>query len=323
MRTLAQDLSFPEGPVALSDGSLLVVEIRGARLTRLFPDGRRQVVARTGGGPNGAAIGPDGACYVCNGGGFEWHAHGDGTVTPGLQPADYAGGSIQRVDLATGDVTVLYHRSDRAPLKGPNDLVFDASGGFWFSDLGKRRARDMDHGAICYARIDGSGCREVIHPMNTPNGVGLSPDGRRLYVAETAPGRLWAFDVEAPGRIVRAADSPAAHGGTLVAGLPGYQMFDSLAVEADGRICVATLFNGGITVVSPDGGAIEHVALPDRFTTNLCFGGPGMTTAYATLSSTGRVVALDWPRPGLRPHFSQEPSPRPAWTSNTPPAPAS
>jgi len=303
MKTFAQDLDFPEGPVALADGSLLVVEIRGRRLTRLFLDGGREVVAQLGGGPNGAAIGPDGACYVCNGGGFEWHEHADGSVTPGLQPADYAGGSIQRVDLRTGQVTQLYARSDKAPLKGPNDIVFDADGGFWFSDLGKRSARDMDHGAICYARIDGSECREVIHPMNTPNGVGLSPDGRRLYVAETAPGRLWAFDIESPGRIARTPGSPAAHGGTLVVGLPGYQMFDSLAVEAGGDICVATLFNGGITVISPDGARIEHVPLPDRFTTNLCFGGPAMRTAYVTLSSTGRLLALDWPRPGLTPNF--------------------
>ncbi|MDQ7954932.1 MAG: SMP-30/gluconolactonase/LRE family protein [Rhodocyclaceae bacterium] len=303
MRIVADNLDFPEGPVMLADGSLLVVEIRSGCLTRVFADGRRSVVAKTGGGPNGAAVGPDGACYVCDGGGFEWHRHGDGTRTPGLQPPDYAGGRIQRVDLRSGRVEVLYTHSDKAPLKGPNDIVFGDDGGFWFSDLGKRRQRDMDHGAICWARPDGSECREVIFPMNTPNGVGLSPDGRRLYVAETAPGRLWAFDVVEPGRIERAPDSLAPHGGTLVAGLPGYQLFDSLAVEADGRICVATLFNGGITVIAPDGSTIEHVPLPDRFTTNLCFGGPDMKTAYVTLSSTGRLAALDWPRPGLRPHF--------------------
>lgn len=300
---LAEGLAFPEGPVALADGSVLVVEIAAGRLTRVRPDGLREVVADVGGGPNGAAIGPDGACYVCDGGGYEWHRHEDGTLHPGLQPAGYAGGRIVRVDLASGEARTLYTHSDKAPLKGPNDLVFDADGGLWFSDLGKRRARDMDHGAICWARADGSECREVIHPMTTPNGVGLSPDGRRLYVAETGPGRLWAFDIAGPGRIARAPDSPAPHGGTLVAGLPGYRMFDSLAVEADGRICVATLHDGGITVVSPSGDAVEHVPMPDRFATNLCFGGAGMRTAFVTLSSTGRLAAVAWPRPGLPPNF--------------------
>jgi gluconolactonase len=305
MKIVADQLGFPEGPIALGDGSVLLVEVSAGRLTRVFPDGRVTVIAAPGGGPNGAAIGPDGACYVCDCGGFEWHAASDGSVRPGLQPHDYRGGRILRVELTTGAVQVLYTDSDNGPLRGPNDIVFDAAGGFWFSDLGKRRPRDMDHGGVYYASIDGRSIREAIYPMNTPNGVGLSPEGRRLYVAETAPGRLWAFDICSPGHIERNPDSPAAHGGTLVAGLPGYQLFDSLAVEADGNVCVATLVNGGITVISPDGSSVEHVPLPDPFTTNLCFGGPDMKTAFITLSSTGRLVALDWPRPGLRLNWSE------------------
>ncbi len=309
MKTIADGLGFPEGPIALADGSVVLVEISARQVSRVFPDGHRQVIARTGGGPNGAAIGPDGACYVCNGGGFEWHRNEDGSVHPGLQPADYTGGRIERVDLRTGAVTVLYTHSDKGQLKGPNDIVFDAAGGFWFSDVGKRRARDGDHGGVYYARIDGSECREVVFPMTTPNGVGLSPDGRLLYVAETTTGRLWRFDLVEPGRLVQSPGAVAAHGGLLVAGLPGYQLFDSLAVEANGNICVATLFNGGITVISPDGAVIEHVALPDRFTTNLSFGGPDLKTAFVTLSSTGRLVALEWPRPGLRLHFDNRVDP--------------
>ncbi len=305
MKLIAKGLGFPEGPIWLADGSVLLVEIRARCLTRVHADGRRQVVAELGGGPNGAAIGPDGACYVCNNGGFEWHDMPDGSVRPGLQPHDYSGGRIERVDLRSGAVQVLYTHSDQGPLKGPNDIVFDGAGGFWFSDVGKRRVRDGDHGGVYYGHIDGSECREVVFPMTTPNGVGLSPDGRRLYVAETTTGRLWAFAVTAPGRLGRDPESLAAHGGTLVAGVGGYQLFDSLAVEADGRICVAALFNGGITVITPDGTQVEHRPLPDRFTTNLCFGGADRRTAYVTLSSTGRLVALDWPRAGLTPAFDE------------------
>jgi gluconolactonase len=303
VKVLCADLDFPEGPIAMPDGSLIVVEIRAGNLTRVGPDGRKTVIAQVGGGPNGAAIGPDGACYICNSGGFEWHESQDGTRRPGLQPHDYSGGRIERVDLRTREVRVLYDHSDRGPLRGPNDIVFDGAGGFWFTDLGKRRARDMDHGGVYYATIDGSSITEVVFPMTTPNGIGLSPDGQRLYVAETGNGRLWAFDIATPGKIARR-PFPSPNGGTLVAGLPGYQLFDSLAVEADGRICVATLFNGGITVISPDGASIEHVPLPDLFTTNLCFGGADMKTAFLTLSSTGRLVSLDWPRPGLKLHWN-------------------
>jgi gluconolactonase len=128
-------------------------------------------------------------------------------------------------------------------LKGPNDLVFDAQGGFYFTDLGKVRGREMDRGAVYYARADGSFITEIVFPMMTPNGIGLSPDETTLHVAATEPARLWAFDIVEPG-VVRKEPWPSPHGGRLVAGVGGYQRFDSLALDAEGRICVATLING-------------------------------------------------------------------------------
>jgi gluconolactonase len=298
LREITRGLQFPEGPVAMADGSVLVVEVKGGTLKRVRPDGTQTVVVRTAPGPNGAAIGPDGKVYLCVNGGFSWHELGDLTI-PGDQPADYRTGLIQRVDLARGTVEDLYTECDGRPLRGPNDLVFDDAGGFWFTDHGKIRARDRDRTGVFYARADGSLIREVIFPMDAPNGIGLSPDGHRLYVAETYTGRLWYWDVVGPGEVA-SAQPFGPGGGTLLAGLPGFQLFDSLAVDAAGNVCVATLVNGGITVISPDGGSVEHVPMPDPVTTNICFGGPDLRTAYITLSATGRLVACDWPRPGLR-----------------------
>ena len=174
IRVLATGLEFPEGPVVLRDGSVLLVEIRGQRLTRIWPDGRKEVVAKIPGGPNGAAMGPDGKCYVCNNGGFEWHAEGVHRRPIG-QAKDYAGGRIERIDLETGAVECLYRAAGDVPLKGPNDLVFDAQGGFYFSDLGKVRAREMDRGAVYYAKADGSFIAEVAFPMVTPTGSACPP----------------------------------------------------------------------------------------------------------------------------------------------------
>ncbi|MCG8690676.1 MAG: SMP-30/gluconolactonase/LRE family protein [Minwuiales bacterium] len=295
---VAAGLQFPEGPVALPDGDLLAVEIARGTLTRIKPDGALQVVAELGGGPNGAAIGPDGKCYVCNNGGFRWHRK-DGRIFPGLMDETYSGGRIERVDLETGKAEVLYSECDGEPLKGPNDIVFDAHGGFWFTDHGKMRRRDRDRTGVFYAKADGSAIREAIFPVDGPNGIGLSPDGKRLYVAETHAARLWAYDIAAPGEIVRGRGAAPWEPGQLVAGMADYRLFDSLAVGADGNICIGTIVDGGVTVISPDGASVEHVPTPDRFTTNICFGGPALRTAYITLSSTGRVVAMDWPRPGL------------------------
>lgn len=301
VREIARGLRFPEGPIALPGGDLLVVEIERGTLSRVAPDGHVGVVADLGGGPNGAAIGPDGHCYVCNNGGFRWHRDEIG-LRPAGQSDDYAGGRIERVDLDTGRTEVLYRSCGPHGLRGPNDIVFDRQGGFWFTDAGKARDRELDRGGVYYASADGSRIEEVIYPMLTPNGIGLSPAEDRLYVAETHTGRIWWFDVEAPGRIARK-PFPSPNGGMLLAGLPGFRLLDSLAVDAAGNVWVATLFEGGITVVSPTGNVLRHIPLPDLFTTNLCFGGPDLTTVFATLSHSGRLVALRSEVPGLPLNF--------------------
>jgi gluconolactonase len=303
--TLATGLQFPEGPIAMPDGSILLVEIKRRTITRVVPGSEPEVVVQLDGGPNGIAIGPDGACYVANNGGcFGWHDVMGLTLPGAFKPALYSGGRIERVDLATGEVTTLYTECDGRPLLAPNDLVFDVDGGFWFTDHGTRDGRHADRTGIYYATPDGSSITEVIHPIDAPNGVGLSPAGDRLYAAETHTGRVWSWPLAGAGRLAESDATPAGPPrGTLVAGLPGMQLLDSLAIDADGNICVATIINGGITVISPDGSSIEHVPLPDTLTTNICFGGDDLTTAYITCSSTGKLVSLPWPRPGLRLSF--------------------
>lgn len=300
MKTIAEGLRFPEGPIAMPDGSVVLVEIARGTLTRITPAGKIEVIADLGGGPNGAAIGPDGAAYVCNNGGFEWHEM-EGLLVPGDIAKDYSGGRIERVDLATGKSEVLYTECNGIPLNGPNDIVFDRSGGFWFTDLGKGRGRTRDRGGLYYAKPDGSMIKEVVFPFTSPNGVGLSPDEKTVYVADTTTARLWAFDIVAPGEV--ALQPPLPEMGRFVACGIGNVGFDSLAVDSEGNINVATVYGGGITVISPDGFSVRHVPADDPGTTNICFGGKDMKTAYITLSCTGRLVAADWPVAGLKLNF--------------------
>ena len=296
VQILATGLGFPEGPVAMPDGSVILTEIRNRRCSRVTPDGKVSVFSDTGGGPNGLAVGPDGALYLCDNGGSRYVAGS----SMGQGPAeDYQHGFIRRLDRNGGAHKTLYTHCGGNKLSAPNDLVFDEHGGFYFTDLGKRYARQRDHGGLYYAMPDGSSVKEIAFPILSPNGCALSPDNRTVYVADTESARLWAFDIESPGVLKKHAGH-AAHGGRLVGGVGGIARFDSIAVTASGNICVATLGTGHITVFSPQGEVREQVKMPDMYPTNICFGGSDLRTAYITLSDTGRLGVMPWSEPGLK-----------------------
>lgn len=231
---VAEGLRFPEAPVAMPDGSIVLGEIESGWISRVTPDGTVQKVVETGGGPNGLAVGPDSALYCCNNGGLSHRLDRAARLIPHNAPADWQGGSIQRVDLSSGSVETLYTAAAGVGLRGPNDIVFDAHGGFWFTDRGKSFARARDCTGVFYALADGSGIDEVIFPLENPNGIGLSPDGNTLLVAETYTCMLWAFDVTAPGSVDLASKR-------LLYRPEGAKWFDSLGIEAGGNICVATM----------------------------------------------------------------------------------
>ena len=195
---------------------------------------------------------------------------------------------------------MIYTECDGVPLRGPNDIVFDKQGGFWFTDMGKGYGRQKDRGALFYATIDGAHIEQIVFPIETPNGVGLSPDEDMVYVAETQGARLWGWEIEAPGKLKGRAQT----GQKAFIGSPsGLCFFDSMAVEADGTVCVATITNGGISRINPQDGSIRHVPTGDAMTTNICFGGEDLKTAYITASSSGTLVKTEWDTPGTPLNF--------------------
>lgn len=339
MTLIAQDLAYPEGPVYCSDGSVLVVEIRGEKLTRCYAGNRKETVAAIPGGPNGAAIGPpcDGKeqIYICNDGGFNWLPYPPTDPwlwITGTQPTDYKGGSLQRVDLGTGAVETLYTQSEAnphwptgknvlpappgLPLKGPDDLVFDKDGGLWVSDFGKQRATDKDITGVFYRPPGGEALYTAIPGLNSPNGIALSPCGNWLYVALSFERRLLKYRIGDSGLLIP--NPKTLDGSYLVsAAFPGSSVLDSMAVDAEGNIYVATMVpegsdpmvNGGITVVSPDGKRCDYVELdlagvaPELpaapLPSNICFGGEDMCTAFITLGGTGHLISMPCEIPGL------------------------
>lgn len=306
-KPVATGLKFPEAPVAMSDGTLLFVEIEGQRLSRLYPDGRVEKVVDLPGGPNGLAIGPDGAAYVCNNGGV--YTFADTTPVKGgptfRVPVEYrphyCGGSIQRVDLRTRTVTTLYDNYQGRRLIAPDDIVFDSTGGFWFTDTGMGDSDHLQKGGVYYGTFDGKPLVRQNVSIPTANGIGLSPDGKTLHVADTIFGRLWSLDI-VDGAVT---DLMPGIPNMSPVTLPGLQWVDSLKVEKGGLVCVGTLFNGGITVIDPGKRPVDHIAALDLMVTNLCFGGADMRTAWITASGTGCIYRTTlWPRPGLELAFN-------------------
>ena len=228
-RLLADDLLFPEGPVPLADGSVLLVEIARPSVTVVAPDGTKRIVAEVGGGPNGAAIGPDGKVYVCNNGGcFEWHDVG-APACPGRACPTIRGTAARSSAWTStpGRSTTLYTECDGQPLRAPNDIVFDDSGGFWFTDHGVRLdANERPHrGLLRPAR------RLVDHRGRVPRrrAERHRPVARRSTAVRGRDPHRSAVGVGPAGPgVVEGSNPLGPSGGELLCGLPGYQLFDSL-----------------------------------------------------------------------------------------------
>ena len=337
---IAGGLQYPEGPVWLPDGSLAAVDVKAGTLLRFRPDlanaGRflPDPPIQLGGGPNGAALGPDGFLYVCNNGGLAFE-----TLGPPLLPftlsipigpsANYQGGSIQRVSLKNGSFETWCATNSIAPpvtsclsprtplpldprgLRSPDDLVFDSSGGLWFTDWGKPGMFSRDITGIYYLPAGSRNPILKIPSRETPNGIAISPDGSRLYVAETNPRWIRYWELDGPGTI---RCNPHTLDGAfhLPGDFPGAGQPDSMAVDSLGNLYVATMIpkglnpsaTGGITVFSPGDGVLEYIELtignPEPLPSNICFGGPDRRTAFITLGGTGRIVSCRMKNPGLK-----------------------
>ncbi|OBG32998.1 gluconolaconase [Mycobacterium alsense] len=298
-RCLAEGLAFPESPVVFDDGSVVVSEMAAGRIIRVRPDGVTETVAETGGGPNGVARLPDGRLVVCQNGGS--------TFGLGPWPYDFAGcaklfrpvgppdhpvvPALQLVE-AGGQVSTLFtefatRSGSTLALLRPSDICIDRDGGFYVTDGGATRNRNRGMTGLLYGTLNG-GLREIVYPLEMPNGVALSPDGALLYVAETRTRRVWEFTLDGPGVVSRARGlATVPSGGPLNVGGA-----DGICVDTAGRILVATLGTGGVTVLSPTGELLGAIPADDPMTTNVAVSADG-DTLFMTLASSGRLVMVE------------------------------
>jgi gluconolactonase len=274
-RVVADGLRFPEGPSLLDDGSIAVVEMQGEAVTAVAPDGSTRLLGDCGGGPNGSALGSDGAVYVANNGGLSagatgyWHA-----------PREFDG-CVQRIDPSGEVATVSVPLPGPAPHR-PNDLCFGPDGTLYVSDSANwENLKEIRAGTVVALGPDGS-VRQALEVPAMPNGMAFAPDGGRMYLAQSLTRRILTVPVAADGTL----GEPES-----LLKLPG-GMPDGLCVAADGTLWVCGSVGNAVHAFSPDGELVRTIETGDGTQpTNCCIGADG--SLYVTFSVPGQLVALD------------------------------
>ena len=263
LRILAEGLSFPEGPYQLPDGSLLVQQPRDQRIVVVSPGGEVQTWVET---PNAGTGG-----IVFNRAGYAFVTGGNGT---------------NQILKITPERTVepLVTDYEGQPFLGTNDLAIHSSGHIFFSDPGKFVTAKQNGG---FYRTDFEGRTvRVAENLGFPNGVAVSEDGRRVYLAETLTGLVKAFDVTESGDVTGSSVFAEVGRGTGEGGP------DGMCVDSQGNLYAAIYSGGIVRVVSPDGRHLRDIPAGGAGPTNCCFGGHDLKRLYITESETGTLRSV-------------------------------
>lgn len=280
---IVEDLGVGEGPVWCADGTVVVTSVNRGVLYRIWPEaGRKEELARTRGGPNGATPASDGGFIVAQNGGFDFNLVGVDSpqpdrVEPGLQRVMPDG---QVSDLAVGGFS------------SPNDLVVDARGTLYFTDPPRFPFEPEDKGGRVWAVDPGQAPRLFEKDFGFCNGIGIDLDGTVLIIEDEGISR-------GPGEGPRSwvIESVGTNGG------------DGFCLDQEGRLYVCVPSDHGVRIFE-DGRAVDFMEVPFpepsagaadsvQWVTNCCFGGPDLRTLYATTGFPGMLVAWhDMPTPG-------------------------
>lgn len=269
-RVIAEGLKFPEGPAIDLQGNLVFSDVWGTKIYR-WDGTSASVLIDPSGGANGLALDPSGNIFACAG----------------------AEAAILRY-APSGEKTVLLKEVGGKPLNAPNDLVFDAVGNLYFTNPAGFSGAKEGHSpvSVVLLRPDGSASIVSSGELAYPNGIGLSPDGKTLYVNDFLGGsKVFKFEVKEDGAL-----GPAELFVDFGAGGP-----DGMAVAASGNLYVALNLKARVMKVTPDGQFSEFLVFPKGSgVTNVCFGGTDMKTLFVTLAGKGKVVTFDIDEPGLK-----------------------
>jgi gluconolactonase len=259
---LASGLGFPEGPVILGGGRIVLCDGNTGDLLA-YDNGSISTYAHTGGSPWGTVLGSDGAIYVTQGGNVP--GSGDTSTVSG----------IQRVN-PDGTVELLFSEVAGYQLYGPNDLAFGPDGRLYFTESGSEQdfRFDVRSPGRLFA-VDGSGTGEMLLelPGVYPNGIAFDAE-QRLYWTESMAHRVCRLENGEPVTFCQLSDE---------------HVPDGMAFAADGRLFVATTISQGVTVISPEGDVLAQIELGEH-ATNCMFDGPAL---YVTATRSPDIDASE------------------------------
>lgn len=285
---LHRGFADPESPVRMGDSEWIVTEMGSGVVSRIAPTGERVVVARSG-RPNGLAV--------------------DGNRT--LWIAESREPCLMHQIAGEDATTVVTTSASDEPLLWPNDLCFGPDGTIYLTDSGARigdfetdprplHDRELDGRVI--AVEPGSGKARILdRGLQFANGIAIGPDAESVFVAETLTGLIHVYPLSDIGPSTR-----TTYGNVLESSPSDYPKIagpDGMAFDDEGRLLVAVLTQGTLTVLGADGCVEEHISLPDSFPTNLAFGGPSRSTILITGCATGALYGLEWETQGLELHY--------------------
>jgi gluconolactonase len=250
LEKLAGDFEFTEGPASDAEGNVFFTDQPNDRILKWSIDGKLTTFLQPCGRSNGLCFDAKGDLWACADEKNEmWIIKPDKTHT------------------------VLFHDYEGKLLNGPNDVWLRANGGMYFTDpyykrpYWKRGEKEQgEH--VYYLAPDRKKLRRVVDDLKQPNGIIGTPDGKTLYVADIGAGKTYAYNIQPDGT------------------LTGKRLFcelgsDGMTIDSAGNVY---LTGDGVTIFDKNGKKAGHIAVPEPWTANVCFGGKDKHTLFITAS---------------------------------------